>query len=105
MERAKGLEPSTSTLARWRSTTELRPRWGEKDTNGERWSKWRPEHLGSALAWSGRPLRAHPEAMIDDPELRSAWREERVGLHIAQQIKITCDTSASAVCPATGNSS
>lgn len=25
MERVKGLEPSASTLARWRSTTELRP--------------------------------------------------------------------------------
>ncbi len=26
LERAKGFEPSTSTLARWHSTTELRPR-------------------------------------------------------------------------------
>ena len=25
LERAKGFEPSTSTLARWHSTTELRP--------------------------------------------------------------------------------
>ena len=25
LERAKGLEPSTSTLGRWHSTTELRP--------------------------------------------------------------------------------
>ena len=30
LERAKGLEPSTSTLARSRSTTELRPRVGEE---------------------------------------------------------------------------
>ena len=30
LERAKGLEPSTSTLARLRSTTELRPRGGRR---------------------------------------------------------------------------
>ncbi len=26
-----GLEPTTATLATWRSTTELHPRWEEKD--------------------------------------------------------------------------
>ena len=36
MERANGFEPSTSTLARWHSTAELRPlmrRWGVTITN------------------------------------------------------------------------
>lgn len=31
MERAKGFEPSTSTLARLRSTPELYPHWLERD--------------------------------------------------------------------------
>ena len=33
MERVKGFEPSTSTLARLRSTPELRPHYVERDIN------------------------------------------------------------------------
>ena len=51
MERAMGFEPTTSTLARLRSTPELRPRLQEgSGIYGKRWRLQDPMHCRAVIA-------------------------------------------------------
>src|SRR5688500_9042693 len=83
LERAKGLEPSTSTLARLRSTTELRPRGSGRIAGragvarGQAGIEWLGPRRGpgKALRWArGLQARLPPPLQARGPRVRPTPR-------------------------------